>query len=119
MLERVQRARAFVFPAIEDFGIAPVEAMACGTPVIALRRGGAAETVCGLDAEAPTGVFFEEQTPQAMKDAVDLFEREGDRIIPHACRKQAERFSAERFGPEFATFVARSYGEWRLQITRP
>jgi len=47
--ERLQRARAFLFAAVEDFGIAPVEAMACGTPVIALRRGGAAETVAGLD----------------------------------------------------------------------
>ncbi|MFY9314751.1 MAG: glycosyltransferase, partial [Burkholderiales bacterium] len=58
--ERLRRARAFLFAAVEDFGIAPVEAMACGTPVIAFGRGGAAETVAGLDAPAPTGVLFAE-----------------------------------------------------------
>ncbi|MGH7656033.1 MAG: glycosyltransferase, partial [Gemmatimonadaceae bacterium] len=54
----LRRARAFVFAAEEDFGIAPVEAQACGTPVIAFGQGGVTETVCGLDSPAPTGVFY-------------------------------------------------------------
>ena len=62
MREHVQRARAFVFAAQEDFGIAPVEAQVCGTPVIAYGSGGAAETVRGLQQNPPTGVLFEEQT---------------------------------------------------------
>jgi glycosyltransferase involved in cell wall biosynthesis len=67
-------ARAFVFAAEEDFGIAPLEAPACGTPVIAYCRGGAAETIRGLDAPVPTGVF-PEQTSAAICDAVTRFEQ--------------------------------------------
>ncbi|APZ42832.1 glycosyltransferase family 4 protein [Acidihalobacter ferrooxydans] len=99
------RARAFVFAAEEDFGIAPVEAQACGTPVIAYGRGGALETVRGLDAEAPTGVFFDAQTPEAIIKAVRRFEREGAVIRPEACRRNAERFSTQRFREEFAGLV--------------
>ncbi len=69
----MQRARAFVFAAEEDFGIAPVEAQACGTPVIAYGRGGAAETVRAGE----TGVFFHEQTAAAIAAAVRRFEGHG------------------------------------------
>ena len=112
MRDRLQRARAFLFAAVEDFGIAPVEAMACGTPVIALRRGGAAETVLGLDAAAPTGVFFEEQTAQAITAAVRVFEANTARITAAACRARAEQFSPQRFRSEFMDFVKRKYAEW-------
>ena len=112
MRDRLQRARAFLFAAVEDFGIAPVEAMACGTPVIALRRGGAAETVLGLDAAAPTGVFFEEQTAQAITAAVRVFEANTARITAAACRARAEQFSPQRFRGEFMDFVKRKYAEW-------
>jgi glycosyltransferase involved in cell wall biosynthesis len=110
--ERLQRARAFLFAAVEDFGIAPVEALACGTPVIALRRGGAAETVCGLDSDEPTGVFFDEQTAEAAAAAVETFERNRHRISAGACRRRSERFSAQRFRSEFAAFAAQKYTEW-------
>jgi glycosyltransferase involved in cell wall biosynthesis len=113
LLGYLQRAQAFVFAAIEDFGIAPVEAMACGTPVIALRRGGAAETVRGLDAAAPTGVFFEEATAAAVRAAVENFDANRGRIDPAACRARAEQFSAARFREEFAAYAARRWGEWR------
>jgi glycosyltransferase involved in cell wall biosynthesis len=63
----MQRARAFVFAAEEDFGITPVEAQACGTPVIAFSRGGAAESIRGIDQARPTGVFFDRQTPSARR----------------------------------------------------
>jgi glycosyltransferase involved in cell wall biosynthesis len=112
MRERVSRARAFLFASIEDFGIAPVEAMACGTPVIALRKGGAAETVAGLDSAAPTGVFFEEQSAESIAGAVRTFEGNVQRISADACRARALRFSAERFRAEFAGFVTRHYSDW-------
>lgn len=100
----MQRARAFVFAAEEDFGIAPVEAQACGTPVIAYAKGGAAETIRGLDSERPTGVFFETQSVEAIVDAVVRFERIA--ISPADCRENALRFSAERFRREFNECVS-------------
>lgn len=111
--DRLQRARAFLFAGVEDFGIALVEALACGTPVIALRRGGGAETVAGLDAAAPTGVFFEEQSAAAVAAAVREYEREAGRITAAACRARAERYAAPRFRAEFGAFVARRWREWR------
>jgi glycosyltransferase involved in cell wall biosynthesis len=113
LLEHLQRARAFLFAAVEDFGIAPVEAMACGTPVIALKRGGVAETVAGLDAAAPTGVLFEEQSAEAIVRAVREFEANAQRITAQACRARAERYSAARFRAEFMDFVTRRHAEWR------
>jgi glycosyltransferase involved in cell wall biosynthesis len=98
-------ARAFLFAAEEDFGIAPVEAQGWGTPVIAFGRGGAAETVRGLADPAPTGVFFDAQTPEAIAAAVRDFEASGTRITGAACRANAERFSAARFRTELAAFV--------------
>ena len=95
--ELVSRARAFVFAAIEDFGIATVEAQACGTPVIALGRGGSLEIVRRIDTERPTGVLYFEQTEEAIIEAVEEFEREEHLILPVNCRKNAERFAASRF----------------------
>lgn len=110
-------AQAFVFAADEDFGIAPIEAHAHGTPVIAYRRGGLTETVAGLDEDAPTGVFFDEQTPDAIARAVRLFERNRQRIGAAACRDNAQRFSAPRFRDEFSRFLAKRYTLFRN--TRP
>ena len=95
----MQRAKAFVFAAEEDFGIAPVEAQACGTPVIAFGRGGATESIRGLSDPKPTGVFFSEQTVKAIVEAVEVFEGARDRISPEACRENALRFSPARSGP--------------------
>ncbi len=74
LVEYMQRAKAFVFAAEEDFGIAPVEAQAAGTPVIAYSKGGALETIRGLDHAQPTGVFFEEQTVSSLLNAIQTFE---------------------------------------------
>jgi glycosyltransferase involved in cell wall biosynthesis len=107
----MQNAKAFVFAAEEDFGITPVEAQACGTPVIAFGRGGVRESVRGLDSDRPTGVFFSEQTVASICEAVLEFEQKGDRILPAACRENAMRFSTERFQTEFLEFVQRAWGD--------
>ncbi len=105
-------ARAFVFAAEEDFGIMPVEAQACGTPVIAYGRGGVRETVRdGSDGMPATGMFFAKQTVEEVIRAVELFEREGRSILAVDCRANAERFSARRFRDSFAAYVLKLYKE--------
>jgi len=103
--DHMQRAKAFVFAAEEDFGITPVEAQACGTPVIAFGRGGSLETVRGLNHEFPTGIFYEEQTIDSIINAVKMFEVHQDSISSENCRKNAEGFSKERFRNEFRHVV--------------
>jgi glycosyltransferase involved in cell wall biosynthesis len=105
LLDHLQRARAFVFAAEEDFGIAVVEAQACGTPVIAFGRGGVLETVVGLPLERPTGVFFNEQTPESLMEAVIRFEQNASLFSPRQCRTNAERFSSENFKAALMTFI--------------
>ncbi len=90
-------ARGFVFAALEDFGIAPVEAQAAGVPVIAYGEGGVLETIRGLGTEQPTGEFFDAQTPEAIVAAIERFEAAAGRITPGACRDNAARFAPEHF----------------------
>jgi glycosyltransferase involved in cell wall biosynthesis len=104
-------ARAFVFAAEEDFGIVPLEAQACGTPVIAYARGAAIETLRGPDSPQPTGVFFATQTPSAIAAAIGEFEALPVPIAAAACRTNAERFATKRFRSEFAAFVADAWRE--------
>ncbi|HVE49814.1 MAG TPA: glycosyltransferase [Casimicrobiaceae bacterium] len=103
------QAQAFIFAADEDFGIAPLEAQALGTPVIALRSGGLVETIRGLETNRPTGVFFDSPTSPAIADAVRTFERQRDHISSEACIDNAQRFSASRFRGEFKAFVDGRY----------
>jgi glycosyltransferase involved in cell wall biosynthesis len=111
----VARARAFLFAGREDFGIVLVEAQAAGTPVIAFGSGGAPEIVRGLDAEQPTGVLFDEQTPRCVVAAVQTFEREEYRIRPADCRENALRFDVTRFQREFFDHASE---QWRLFVGR-
>ncbi len=99
----MQRAKAFVFAAEEDFGIAPVEAQACGTPVIAYGQGAVRETVV----EGKTGLFFNEQSVQSIIGVVKRFESMEGAFDPAAIRKNAEIFSTGRFKEEFADFTAK------------
>jgi len=101
----MQRARAFIFAAEEDFGIAPLEAQACGTPVIAYAKGGALETIRGLEHAEPTGVFFERQKVESLQQAILMFEQQGNNIKPSACRNNAMRFAPERCREHFACYV--------------
>lgn len=107
----MQRARAFVFGAEEDFGITVVEAQACGTPVIAYGRGGARETVRSIDdGDAATGLFFDEQTPESIVAAVARFEEAAAQFSPLACRAQAERFSVDAFRSAYRRCVEDALG---------
>ena len=106
LVDYLQRARAFVFAAEEDFGILPVEAQACGTPVIAFGKGGTLETIVGLDSACdspPTGVFYDTQSVAALTDAVERFE--AAIIRPEDCRIQATKFSIEAFRDGWKDFV--------------
>jgi glycosyltransferase involved in cell wall biosynthesis len=107
--DHFRRARAFVFAAEEDFGIAPLEAQSCGTPVIAFGKGGVEETVQGLDSAIPTGVFFPEQTTSSIIDAVETFERNHAAISPAACRANVIRFAPERFRSELKDVIGEAY----------
>ena len=103
----MRRCRALVFPGEEDFGIVPVEAMACGTPVIAYGRGGALETVLPPGGRhAPTGLFFAEQTADCLADALTAFEMRPDEFSPAAARRQALRFNKQRYEEEMMAFLA-------------
>lgn len=119
MQAQVAAARAFVFAAVEDFGIAPVEALALGTPVIALRRGGAAESVVGLEQARPTGVFFDEQTPQAIVAAVERLEAAADRIDAQACVARAAGYSVGTFERRFGAWVDDHWARWQRGLRGP
>jgi glycosyltransferase involved in cell wall biosynthesis len=101
-----RHCRALLFPGEEDFGIVPVEAQACGTPVIAFGRGGATETVVppGRGRE-PTGLWFAEQTLECLVEALGRFEGLARDFAPTAIRRHAQRFHAGRFAEEIAGFV--------------
>jgi glycosyltransferase involved in cell wall biosynthesis len=106
------RARALVFPTEDEFGIVPVEAQAAGRPVIALGRGGAAETVVPPGGGAPpTGIWFETQSPAALADALDRFRDVESIFEPERIREHARRFSPARFRGEILHSIGRLLGE--------
>lgn len=105
------RARAFVFAALEDFGIVPVEAQACGTPVIAYGRGGARETV----RDGITGCFFPRQDLPSLIEAVHRFEAQEAEFVPQEIRRHAEKFGRERFLRRYRDFVLEAWENFKRQ----
>lgn len=104
--EHMQKAKAFVFAAEEDFGITPVEAQACGTPVIAYGKGGALETVRGLEVkDNPTGVFFYKQNEESLIKAISYFENNLEKIRFEDCRKNALNFSINKFRIQMNKYI--------------
>src|SRR4029453_14897009 len=95
--DHLRRCRAVLFPGEEDFGIVPVEANACGTPVIAYARGGATETVVPLGRERATGAWFEEQSVDALAAQIERFESVRDGFDPAAARRQALKFDKRKY----------------------
>ena len=106
----MQKAKAFVFAAEEDFGITNVESMACGTPVIAYKIGGSSDSVI----HSKTGMLFEEQNTQSIIDAVNSFEKNSDNFDPFEISKHAESFSRKNFEAKIKSFVEKKYEKFRI-----
>ncbi len=109
------KAKAFVYAACEDFGIALVEAQACGTPVIAYGRGGALETVKDIrqHPQDGTGLFFDTQHSSALIEAVEIFEQLQSKIDPKNCHEQAMNFSSTVFKQCYLKYIEDCYHEWK------
>jgi len=109
------RCKALIFPGEEDFGIVPVEAQCCGKPVIAYGKGGTLETIVPLNPrdirQQPTGVFFYEQTPEALVKAIDTFEKNRDKFDSQAIRKNSLRFDREIFKEKIKKYIEEKIDE--------
>jgi glycosyltransferase involved in cell wall biosynthesis len=120
--EYYAKCKALIFPGEEDFGIVPVEAMASGRPVIAYGKGGALETVIPLShqspvtshqsEENPTGVFFYEPTPEALIEAVNLFENSQEKFDRNSIRNHAMRFDRKIFKEKIRNYITEKYEEF-------
>ena len=105
----MQNAKAFIFAAKEDFGIAPVEAQACGTPVICYGNGGVRETVI----DNVSGVYFYEQSVESLLGALDKFEHNVDKFDSSFIRRNSLRFSRKRFEEEIKTYIEHKFNEFK------
>jgi glycosyltransferase involved in cell wall biosynthesis len=115
VVKYMQKCRALIFPGEEDFGIVPLEAQACGKPVIAFGNGGALETVRGISQNTltelgHTGLFFYEQTPCALREAILSFENVLDKFDPETCRYNALRFDRSIFMRTLSAYIKRILG---------
>jgi len=120
----LQRARAFLFAAEEDFGISPVEAQACGIPVIAFGRGGALESIRGvwtgeMPHRDPTGVFFAHQTAPSVRDAIHFFESQEAMFQPSACIENSRRFAPGVFKRKFMDQAESSWQAFQIRDRDP
>jgi glycosyltransferase involved in cell wall biosynthesis len=107
--DHMQRARAFIFAAEEDFGIVTLEAQACGTPVIAYGKGGSTETV----RHGETGLWFGEQSVASLCQAVETFASGVHQFTPETLRSHAQKFAPARFRKEFSAFVGKEWASFQ------
>jgi glycosyltransferase involved in cell wall biosynthesis len=118
--DHLRRCRALLFPGEEDFGIVPVEANACGTPVVAYGRGGATETVVPLARDGSSGEWFEEQSVDSLVAAIERVERSTDALNPAAARRQALKFDQRRFETELLRYLeAVRHGKGSTAVIQP
>jgi glycosyltransferase involved in cell wall biosynthesis len=123
--EQYAHCRALLFPGEEDFGIVPVEALSFGRPVIAYGRGGAIETINGFYlhrpslAAASSGIFFPEQTPESLLEAILAFEKVEHEFSPFLIKQSAERFDGLHFREKFVDFLSERVREFRADGREP
>jgi glycosyltransferase involved in cell wall biosynthesis len=116
VVDYLKKCKALIFPGEEDFGIVPLEAQACGKQVIAFGKGGALETIIGLDHTQPakadaTGIFFYEQTPKALQESIFLFEKNKDRFDPQKCRDNVLRFDRPIYQKSMQNYIQSAIAE--------
>lgn len=112
LVQIYQNCKALIYPQEEDFGLVPLEAMACGRPVIAFKKGGALETV----KQGVTGIFFHEQNPVSLRKAVRRFEKIQDNFQPRLIRKHATAFNKQRFKKQILSFIEKKYKLYQTQF---
>ncbi|MBD3361159.1 glycosyltransferase [Candidatus Peregrinibacteria bacterium] len=100
---------AVIFPQVEDFGIIPLEAMASGRPVVALKKGGALDTV--IDGE--TGIFFEKQTPAYLKGAIERYQKEKKKFNPEKIKNYIKEFDEKEFKKKFMNYLQEKWEHWQ------
>jgi glycosyltransferase involved in cell wall biosynthesis len=110
VVEYIRKCRALIFPGEEDFGIVPLEAQACGKQVIAFGKGGALETVIGLNHHQATkanatGIFFFEQTPEALRKSILLFEEMREQFDARKCRDNVLRFDRHIYQQSMKNYI--------------
>lgn len=108
----MRKAKAFVFAAEEDFGITPVEAQACGTPVIAYGKGGVLETVRPYGINNPTGLFFDRQSISSLVETVKKFDKIQNLILPSDCKENSQSFSSDRFKRELNAYIEQKWNRF-------
>jgi len=114
----ILQSRALIFPGEEDFGIIPLEVMSQGVPVIALKKGGALETVVENreNVETSSGIFFDEPEVESLSKAIDDFERLESQFDPQWIRQQVTRFGEDRFQREMTAYIHRLLEDWKAKV---